>query len=71
MTDRVKAKTSLLEEVQENYEIARKLFMDKEKELDKVKEGQLKEAEKDGLDRMKLEDKVRCLILENERLQHV
>ena len=45
------------------------MFLEKEKEIEKVKESHQKEKEKDSLDRLKLEDTVRNLVLENQRLK--
>ena len=53
----------------ESYETARKMFLEKENELERVKESHMKDMEKEGLDRLKLEDSVRALTLSNERLK--
>ena len=65
----LKEKVKSLGEVEENYEVARKMFIEKEKELEKVNEIHMKEREKEGLDRLKLEDTVRRLTMENEKLK--
>ena len=65
----LRSKESLISEVQENYDIAKKLYVKKEKELEKVKEEYKKEIDKVCLDKLKLEDDVRCLTFENEKLK--
>ena len=69
VSNELKETVSSLEEMKENYEVARTMFLEKEKELKKAKELNIKENEKEGLDRLKLEDNVRRLILENEKLK--
>ena len=72
LTDEVtvlKVKLDSLDEVQEDYEVAKKMYLEKEKELEKSNEIHKKEMDKEGLDRMKLEDTVRRLTLENEKLK--
>ena len=65
----LKAKVDSLSEVEENYDVARRMYVEKEKELQKSNELHSKDLEKEGLDRLKLEDTVRRLTLENERLK--
>ena len=59
-----------VEEVEENFETARKMYLEKEKELEKLRETHAKDMGKEGLDRMKLEDSVRRVTQENERLKN-
>ena len=65
----MKGKEVSLTEIQENYDIAKKMYIEKEKELENVREAHKKEMEKVCLDKLKLEDDVRCLTFENEKLK--
>ena len=61
----LKVKLESLNDVQKNYEVARKMYLEKEKEMEKSDKAQKKEMEKEGLDNIKLEDAVRRLTMEN------
>ena len=54
----LKAKVDSLSEVEENYDVARRMYVEKEKELQKSNELHSKDLEKEGLGRLKLEDTV-------------
>ena len=63
-----KEKVILLDETEEDLVTVRIRYVEKEKEIVKLMELHAKENEKDGLDRLKLEDTLRRLTMENENL---
>ena len=67
--DKLKAKEEVIEDLTERFNVAKQMYTEKVREMEKLKEEYKKETEHSSIEKMKVEDTLRNLVKENEKLK--